>query len=71
MTSKHKREYAIDHKLAKLLVCIINTVLFVMVFKTEHYIGFFFINATYFFGVNTISRVLETTFSHRRKHDWF
>jgi hypothetical protein len=65
----HQTEYALDHKLAKLLVCILNTILFSIVFEIDHYIGFFFINATYFFGVNTVARLLEKILGHKKKHE--
>ena len=54
MTKKQSNEYRVDHKLAKLIVCLFNTALFLIVFEVNHALIFLVINITYFFGVNTV-----------------
>jgi hypothetical protein len=69
MTKKDKRDYKIDHILAKLLCALINTVLFVIVFEIHKPVLFYFINLTYFFGVNTLGYIIESIRGHKHKHD--
>lgn len=64
-----KSEYALVHKLSKLVCAIINTILFGFIFDIEHPIIFFIINLTYFFGVNTIGSIVERVLHLKRKHD--
>jgi hypothetical protein len=64
-----KIEYAVIHKLSKFLCAILNTFLFTLIFDIEHYILFFIINLTYFFGVNSIGFLLEEVLHLKHKHD--
>ena len=74
MTKKQKKklEYAISHKLAKFICAIVNTALFEIIFKLdwEQSLLFAAVNLTYFFGVNTIARIIEKFTSFKEKHDW-
>lgn len=69
MTKRERRDYKINHKLAKFLCAIINTILFVNVLEIDKPILFFLINITYFFGVNTIGYILESIRHKKHKHD--
>lgn len=71
MTEKQK--YELDHKIGKLICFIINTVLFILYFNLDNenlkLLVFVIANATYFFGVNTISFIIESILHHRHKHN--
>lgn len=64
-----KGEYNFTHKISKLLCAVLNTFLFSLVFNIEHYILFFIINLTYFFGVNSIAFLIEKVLHLSHKHD--
>lgn len=68
-TKKVVKEYDLAHKLGKLICAIINTLLFVAIFKVDHYVLFFLANLTYFFGVNSVARLIEMTLNYRKKHE--
>lgn len=69
----NKLTYKKDHKLAKLVCLLINTLLFILYFNLTNeffkYILFFVANATYFFGVNSIGYLIESIRHHKHKHD--
>lgn len=72
MKNKEK-EYRKDHKLAKLICFLINTILFIIYFNLTNtvlqYILFITVNFTYFFGVNTIGYIIESIKHHKHKHE--
>lgn len=73
MTRKNKELYNKDHKLAKLICLMINTVLFMIYFNLTNDILkimiFIVANATYFFGVNSFGYLIETIKHHKHKHN--
>ena len=70
MTKRERKDYAVTHKLAKAIAALINTILFCLILDLDHYILFGIVNFTYFFGVNTISALIEKAAHMRRRHDW-
>jgi len=69
MKKRSNKHYQQDHKLAKLICAIINTILLIVVLDIDKPFLFFIINLTYFFGANTIAFCLETIRGHKHKHD--
>ena len=65
----HKKEYNTDHKLAKVIVCIIVIGLLAM----GEMLHWYEIAAVvvWIFGVNFIGKIIEVVLHHTKKHDWF
>ena len=62
-------KYKHIHKLAKLIVCLINTVLVLVFYHSHIELLIIFINISYFFGVNTVAYVLESILHTKHEHD--
>lgn len=68
MTKKDKVMYNQDHILAKVICCLINTLLVILYINTGSVILLILANITYFFGVNTLAYVIEAIRHHKHKH---
>ncbi len=68
-----RQQYETDHRIGKFICFLINSILFLLYFHLTSeilkVIIFLFANATYFFGVNTISFLIETFLHHKHKHN--
>lgn len=69
MTKRDQKEYNLTHKLSKLICALINTGLFLVIFDIDHGFLFFIANFTYFFGVNTIARLIEKVLHLKNRHE--
>lgn len=61
--------YSKVHKLAKFIVCLVNTVLVLLYSQTHMELLLIFVNISYFFGVNTVAYLLESVLHLRHRHD--
>ena len=61
--------YKSIHKLAKLIVCMFNTILLLFATHYEIITLLIIMNFTYFFGVNSVAYLLEKILHIQHKHD--
>lgn len=72
---KEERDYKKIHIASKVIVCTFNTILLyiiTLIGLTGPLIVILLAvyNVSYFFGVNTVSRILERILHKKEKHDW-
>jgi len=70
MSNKERKIiYHKDHILAKIICCLINSILVLLYVKTNSLVFLLLANVTYFFGVNSISYIIEIVRHHPHNHD--
>jgi len=67
--SQVEKTYLSDHRLAKLLVCILYIIIGTLSLETENpYIALVFGTFIWFFGINTAAYAIETLRGHCHQH---
>lgn len=67
--NERKIIYHKDHILAKIICCLINSILVLLYVKTNSLVFLLLANVTYFFGVSTLGYIIESVKGHQHLHE--